>query len=214
MSTTLAATKIPRVTEILRPFTSYDQVPANILERAAARGTSVHALCAGIAKGNWIPDGMIGEELIGYVKSFRQWSEAQVKNFKIVEKRYTELGDTYSGQLDFVVEGTDHKTYLVDLKTSAKPQKTYPIQMAAYSMLLRQNGIWVDGAMLVYLNKEGEFPNIHLLHDLTEEYSVFQSALECYQYFKIRKDKNGTNRKEHIPENASCDGGPDIHPEG
>jgi len=189
MSTSLAANNIPRVTEILRPFTSFDQVPKDILERASARGTSVHALCAGIAKGNWIPDGMIGEDLLGYVNSFRKWQEAQVKEFTIIEKRYTDWEKRYTGQLDFVVKCTDDKYYLVDLKTSSRPQKTYPVQMAAYEALLAQNGIQIEGAMLVYLNKDGEFPDIDLIGDMKEEFDVFLCAVKCYEYFKIRKKK-------------------------
>jgi len=214
MSTSLAANNIPRVTEILRPFTSYDQVPKDILERAAARGTSVHALCAGIAKGNWIPDGMIGDELIGYVKSFKQWQQAQVKEFIIIEKRYTDWSKRFTGQLDFVVRCTDDKLYLVDLKTSSRPQKTYPIQMAAYGILLAQNDIEIEGAMLVYLNKDGEFPDIDLIGDMHEERQVFLAAIQCYQYFKMRKKKDGPERQECLPENPSSDGGIDIHPEG
>jgi hypothetical protein len=190
MSASIASTNIPRVTEILRPYTGYDQVPKDILENAAARGTSVHALCAGIAKGNWIPDGMIGEELLGYVQSFRKWQEAQVKSFQIIEKRYTDWENRYSGQLDFVVVAKDEKLYLVDLKTSAKPQKTYPVQMAAYEELLKQNGIKVEGAMLVYLKKDGEFPDIDFIEDMQPEFNVFLAAVQCYEYFKIRKKKN------------------------
>ncbi len=187
MYASIAASNIPRVTEILKPFTGYDQVPKDILENAAARGTSVHALCAGIAKGNWIPDGMIGEELLGYVQSFRKWQEAQVKSFVIVEKRYTDCDSKYSGQLDFVIKGTDEKLYLIDLKTSARPQKTYPIQMAAYNSLLKQNSIKVEGAMLVYLKKDGEFPDIDFIEDMNEEFDVFLAAVKCYEYFKLRK---------------------------
>jgi len=205
MSTSLASTNIPRVTEILRPFTSYDQVPKEILERAAARGTSVHALCAGIAKGNWIPDGMIGEELFGYVQSFKQWAAAQVKEFVIIEKRYTDGEKRFTGQLDFVVKCTDDKLYLVDLKTSARPQKTYPIQMSAYEELLLQNGIRVEGTMLVYLNKEGEFPDIDLMGNLRSEFMIFLCAVKCYEYFKIRKKKDGANSEKCIPENPSSD---------
>lgn len=216
MSTSLASNNIPRVTEILRPFTSFDQVPKDILERASARGTSVHALCAGIAKGNWIPDGMIGEELIGYVNSFRKWQEAQLKRFVIIEKRYTDTNDQYSGQLDFVVECTDGKFYLVDLKTSVTHQKTYPIQMAAYNSLLIQNNIYVSGAMLVYLDKTGEFPDIDLLdnEDLEEKFYVFSAALHCYKYFKMRKQKDGSKGQECIPANLGDNGGIDIHSEG
>jgi len=191
----LAANNIPRVTEILKPFTSYDQVPKDILERAAARGTTVHALCAGIAKGNWIPDGMISDEFIGYVNSFRKWQEAQVKEFVIIEKRYTDEVKRYTGQLDFVVKCTDNKYYLVDLKTSSRPQKTYHIQMAAYKELLTQNRIAIEGAMLVYLNKDGEFPDIDLIDDMREEFDVFLSAVKCYEYFKIRKKKDKNDSK-------------------
>lgn len=177
----------PRVTEVLRAYTSYDQVPPQILEKAAARGTSVHALCAGIAKGNWIPDGMIGEELLGYVNSFKKWSEAQVGKFVIIEKRFMNDDLKFSGQLDFVIVGTDNELYLVDLKTSYKPQKTYPVQMAAYDFLLQNHKVKVKGAMLVYLDKHGEFPEVHLLEDMTEELHIFLSALDCWHYFNKGK---------------------------
>jgi hypothetical protein len=184
---------VPRVTEILRAYTSYDQVPKEILERAAARVTTVHALCAGIAKGNWIPDGMIGDEHIGYVNSFRKWASAQVQKFIVVEKRYTDEQLKYSGQLDFVVLGTNNELYLVDLKTSSKPQKTYPVQMAAYDHLLKNNHVQVKGAMLVYLDKNGEFPEIHYLEDMTQELHVFLSALDCWHFFnKGKKDATRT----------------------
>ena len=186
----------PRVTQILKAFTNYDHVPQAILERAAARGTSVHALCAGIAKGAWIPDGMIGEEFIGYVNSFRKWAESQVSKFLIVEKRYTDTERKYSGQLDFVILGKDDEIYLVDLKTSSQPQKTYPIQMAAYDLLLKNNQVTVKGAMLVYLNKNGEFPEIHMLDDMTEELHIFISALDCWHYFNKGKKHVGTEDNE------------------
>lgn len=185
---------IPRVTEILRAYTNYDQVPKETLERAAERGTTVHALCAGIAKGNWIPDGMIDEKLLGYVNSFRKWVSAQVDKFIIIEKRYTDEQLKYSGQLDFVVLGKDGEMYLVDLKTSARPQKTYPIQMAAYDHLLKNNQIKVQGAMLVYLNKTGEFPDIYCIDDMTEEFRIFLSALDCWHYF----NKGKRNARESI----------------
>lgn len=182
---------VPRVTEILSVYTNYDKVNPQVLKHAAERGTSVHALCAGIAKGNWIPDGMIGEELIGYVNSFRKWAEVQVQKFIVVEKRYMHEEQQYSGQLDYVILGHDDKLYLVDLKTGARAQKTYPLQMAAYDNLLRVHNVTVAGAMLVYLNKDGGFPEITLIHDMTEELHVFLSALECWKYFNKGK-KNGT----------------------
>jgi Domain of unknown function DUF83 len=189
MSNTCAANNIPRVTEILKPYSGLDYVPKKILENAAARGTSVHALCAGIARGNWVPDSMIDDNLLGYVNSFRKWSDAQVSKFITIEKRFTEPDMLYTGQLDFVVLGNDDKLYLVDLKTTAKPSKTHPVQMAAYNRLLKRHGIIVEAAVLVYLKADGDFPDVNMIHDLTKEFSVFTSALECWEYFYKRKEK-------------------------
>ncbi len=185
--------KTPRVTEILNYFTSYDKVPRDILKNAAARGTAVHALCAGIAKGNWIPETMINEEHLPYVKSFKLWHEAQIQEYKIIEQRYTHPDLNFSGQMDFVAVGNNGETYLIDLKTSAAPQKTYPLQMAAYDSLLRSHGITVKGAMIVYLSKKAEFPEIHYLEGMEEEFHVFLSALDCWNYFHKKKEKNGTS---------------------
>ena len=185
---------LPRVTEILRYYTSYDKVPPEILNRAAARGTSVHALCAGLAKGAWIPDGMIAEDLQGYVNSFKLWMQAQVSKFIVVEKRYVDEDLGFTGQLDFVVIGSDDQLYLVDIKTSSKPQKTYAIQLAAYDHLLRIHKIQVKAAILVYLDKEGEFPEINIFDNLTEEQHIFRCALDCYNFFNRKKGKKNERK--------------------
>lgn len=185
----------PRVTEVLRPFTSYEHVPSDILARAAARGTAVHALCAGIAKGAWIPENMIAQDYIGYVKSFNMWMETQVKEIIIVEKRYTHEAAKYTGQVDMVVilQGKNGLS-LVDLKTSTKPQKTYPVQMSAYERLLLSQGIQVDGSYIVYLQKDGEFPDIDYLENLDKEFGIFVSALDCWHYFNRRKKDGGKDQ--------------------
>lgn len=194
----------PRVTEILRVYTNYDKVPPQILSNAASRGTTVHALCAGIAKGEWIPDGMIGEEYAGYVKSFRKWADAQVVKFVVIEKRYADEAEQFTGQLDFVIQGTDEQLHLVDIKTSARPQKTYPIQMAAYDKLLRNHKIDVKSAMLVYLDKDGEFPEIQVLDDLTEELHVFHAALDCWHYFNKGKSNGKRKTSNRSAELTDC----------
>ena len=194
----------PRVTDILKCYTKYDQVPKEILEKASARGTAVHALCAGIAKGAWIPESMIQPEHLGYVNSFKKWSEAQISQYLIVEKRYYDDNLIYSGQVDFVATGKDSKLYLIDIKTSSKPQKTYPLQMAAYEYLLRGNNLKIEAAMLVYLNKNGDFPDIHIMHDMIEEWNVFYSALTCYHYFNKGK-KNATREYRGIREDQAIE---------
>lgn len=193
MSATVVSKNYPRVTEILKPFTGIDYIPKDVLAKAAERGTSVHALCAGIAKGAWIPDGMIGENLLGYVNSFKKWKDAQVDKFIAIETRYNDDDLCFTGQIDFLILGKDGNLYLVDLKTGEVHQKTYPIQMAAYEYLLEKHKIKVKGAMLVYLDKEGEFPDIQYLEDLQEERAVFIGGLTCWHYFHKRKVKNANS---------------------
>jgi hypothetical protein len=179
----------PRVTEVLRPFSNFQYVPKNILERAAIRGTSVHAICAALAKGAFVPDGMIGEDLLGYVQSFQKWCEIQVESFLVVEKRYQCDDMQFTGQVDYVVLAKDQKLYLADIKTGSQPQKTYPVQMAAYEYLVQKHKIQVEGAMLVYLSKLGDFPDIELFEDLSTERNVFWGALTCWNYFNKKQEK-------------------------
>lgn len=181
--------KYPRVTEILNPYNGYNEIPEHILKAAAGRGSRVHALCAAIANGNWLPDGMIEDELKGYVESFRKWSEAQVSEFWLIEQRYEHEDLKYTGQIDFVIIGNDDQFYLVDLKTTAKLHKSHTVQMAAYNLLLNKWHIEPVAAMLVYLNKNGDFPEIEMLEDMKEETDIFLSALRCWHYFN--KEKHG-----------------------
>jgi hypothetical protein len=187
-------TDLPRVTEILNCFTKYDSVPQEILKNAAARGTQVHAICAGLAKGAWIPDGAIKEEHLPYVDSFRNWSEKQVEEYQIIETRFADDELGYTGQVDFVIKSHDGHVYLVDLKTSSKPNKTHPIQMAAYKNLLAKSKIDIKGAYLVYLSKDGQYPYVDYLEDMETEQAVFMSALQCYNYFNKRKHGKGTKQ--------------------
>lgn len=189
--------EIPRVTEVLKYFTGYNHVPQNILKGAAERGTAVHALCAAIANGSWVPINMVDESLRGYVKSFFLWKDAQVKEFHIVEKRFIHPESLYSGQVDFVVTFTDGNLWLVDIKTSSSHQKTYPLQMGAYGELLRLYGNEVFGAMIVYLDKNGEFPDIYVVEDLKKEFCVFNYALGCWKYFKEKNENVRKIRAQH-----------------
>lgn len=203
----------PRVTEILRAYSNFDQVPIHILDRAAARGVSVHAICAGISKGAWIPDGMIGQEHIGYVNSFKQWAKAQVSEFVIIEKRYADDEKKYTGQLDSVILAVDKELYLVDLKTSSRKNKTYRIQMAAYHLLLKKHNVKVKGAMIVYLDKDGEFPDIDLLEDMSEEERVFESALHCWHYFNKGKKNEPKDRGNSSTTESTIDSGQQLSSE-
>lgn len=177
----------PRVTEILQPFSGIEFVPKDKLEKAAARGTKVHSICSGMARGLWIAETEIDEELRGYVESFKKWQGAQVESFEIIEKRFTSTLDKFTGQIDFLITTSQGSSCLVDIKTTYRPQKTHPIQLAAYEILLNENKIYPNNSMVVYLSKDGDFPEINFIEDIREPRIVFLSALKCWHYFHKKK---------------------------
>lgn len=177
----------PRVTEVLAAYGNYDKIPSSILVPKANIGNTVHALCAGISKGAWIPEGMIAEECLGYVQSFKLWHDDFVHETEIIEQRYNDETEGYTGQIDQVITAKDTYRYLVDLKTTARQMKTHPVQVAAYERLLKCNGITVHGAILLYLQKDGSMPKFLQLNNLEQERHVFSAALICWRYFNARK---------------------------
>lgn len=201
----------PRVTEVLNAFTSYDTVPHAILANAASRGTRVHNICAGIANGAWIPTESIEEEYIGYVRSFEKWFDEHVDEVLVVERRYVDKDRGYTGQIDLLVRTKKGARCLVDLKTSARPQKTYAVQMGAYCGLLEYNGIHVDTTMLVYLQKDGEPAKVTEMRIWERELNVFRCALTCWSYFNARKVKSvsedsGDNGRPGLCSKRLCEG--------
>lgn len=207
-----------RVTEVLKAFTGFKNIPSDeeLREKAvsqsddveskwirkimhsAQRGTAVHAICAAIADDDWIPNDMIQESLRGYVQSFRLWMDKTVDQFVVIEKRYTDEEKAYTGQADFIILDHAGRNVLVDLKTTSSPSKTHPVQVAAYAQLAELHGQQVDAVALVYLDQYGRDPRC-------EEYDetilglkeIFNSALHCYNYFSRRS----TPRGKPIPEN-------------
>ena len=185
----MSNSELPRVTDIIKPFSNFKHVQEKVLFRAAERGTAVHSVCQKIAMGEWVIDEFIPEELKGYIASFRQWHEKIPKKYLVIEKRYRSEKMGYTGQVDFVIESADGNPYLIDIKTSASHHKTYPLQMAAYTKLLHEANIMTEGADLLYLSKDGKFPKVVVCKQLSEDIEVFEAALKCYNYFNPRKEK-------------------------
>jgi len=201
-----------RVTEILKPFTGYQHVPQDTLQRAAARGTAVHAFCSAIASGEWMPENMVPAEFRGYVDCFRAWMAANVRDVILVERRFTaeepegeEEEDShfgYTGQIDLLIEHVDGRRIVVDLKTTSQPVSSHPIQVAAYSQLLKMHDMPVQAAALVYLNKDGSEARVHTFDNtrcdvkkktmsLRRLVNMFHHALVLYKFFNKRKGKSG-----------------------
>lgn len=218
---------LPRVTEVLQGYSGIEHVPADVLKNAAARGTVVHGLCSSLARGAFVPEP--AEDLAGYVESYKLWVAEIVHDFVCIEERFQCPILKFTGQVDMVILGKGGQKYLVDLKTGARPQKTHPVQMAAYEYLLAVNGIDVDGVFLVYLHKDGNYPMTEYYENLTDELHAFMCALDAWYHFhrgrKYDREKEirGTqyflrNRRGEkfkcLPKNPRSDERCGLHSEG
>ena len=81
--------------------------------------------------------------------------------------------------------------WIADFKTSKDTRHEYPLQMAAYCMMLeKQHGVKVnDGVILRTPNDPNAVPQFekHEYHNLKETYlPVFLEALDVMQYFKSK----------------------------
>lgn len=124
--------------------------------------------------GDWGVD----EETKGYVKSFRQWWNKGIKVLSIEQRFYcSELMIT--GQVDMIIQ-TEDGPVILDLKTSAKPSKTWPLQGSAYAYMARKNGYDIKGIQFLHLNKNGDEPDLYVYDD---QFDLFNKCLDVYKHF-------------------------------
>lgn len=165
-----------RVTEILSPFSGLDRIPKDILANAAKRGTKVHDICEGIVKG--LGEWGIDDETRGYVHSFKKWWETGIKVLALEQRFYcSELMIT--GQVDMIIE-SEEGAIILDLKTSSKPSKTWPLQGSAYAYMARKNGYDIRGIHFLHLNKHGMKPDLYVYDD---QFDLFKKCLDIFKHF-------------------------------
>lgn len=165
-----------RVTEILYPFSGLTHVDEIVLENAAVRGTRVHAVCESIVSGEGAWD--VDDSIAGYVKSFESWWSLG-HNVVAMEQRFFDDSLMITGQCDLIVD-SPQGLKIVDLKTSAKPSKTWPLQGAAYAHLARQAGYPITGIEFIQLLRSGDDAIIHAYRN---EWELFQKTLDVFRYF-------------------------------
>lgn len=172
----------PRLSDILAIWSDFSLIDPHVLQKAAQRGTDVHAYCTAYAKGIWEVDPE--ENLKGYVDSFKQWYDENVEELISAEIRLYDDDLRFSGRYDMIVrlKGSKEAT-LIDLKTSASFQKDWPVRLAAYLHLLNLNKKNVMDAISIRLKKDGKKPCVKPYGDCNPYYKIFLSVLTAYDYF-------------------------------
>lgn len=171
-----------RVTEVLYPFSGLKDINAEIVQNAADRGTRVHKVCESIVLGfgEWNVD----EEIRPYVESFKMWWELG-HNVVAVEERFYDDEFMLTGAVDLILR-TEECDIILDLKTSYKPSKTWPLQGSAYAHMARHSGYNIQKIQFLHLNRDGGQPRIY---EYPDQWDLYLHCWHVYNYF-YRKRSN------------------------
>jgi CRISPR/Cas system-associated exonuclease Cas4 (RecB family) len=118
------------------------------------------------------------EEIRGYIQSFKHWWQQGVSVLSVEQRFYCpELMIT--GQVDMIIE-TPEGAAILDLKTSYKPSKTWPLQGAAYAYMARKHDYDIKKILFLHLSKQGKSPDLYAYED---DFETFKKCLDVYRYF-------------------------------
>lgn len=174
-------TGLVSVTEVFSPYVRYDHINQDVLRAAAERGTLVHDAIADHLDGGFP---VLDESVQGYFNAAVSFLE-NVLEIGLFEIRLTSDIHQFTGQLDLVCRMIgDSSWILVDWKTSALISKSWPLQLAAYTHLVRANNFQFNiGRMTaVQLRRDGTFK----VNEYTNEhyhFNLFLNALAVMKYF-------------------------------
>jgi hypothetical protein len=189
----------PRVSDIIGIQTapSMRQIPIEVLANAAERGIRCHAHCMSHAM-ELFPAEILPEDQ-PYVEAFTQWYDANVSSLVLCETRFYDDKLEFCGQPDMVVNLKNGKrNVLLDLKFTASPSISWPVQFAAYKHLLGENSHDISEVYGIHLKKykrkSGDVIESEEVFYSEEEmlyaWEVFFHCLCCYNYFNRKEIKD------------------------
>jgi hypothetical protein len=165
---TVDGEKLPSVSHILRFMSReiYEDLNQYTLDRAASRGTDVHAYCETLDK---YGDADCRDEYVPYVQAYIKFRREHRVEWADIEARYYHIEKRYAGTIDRrgIVDG---KTALLDIKTLSSIHK--PIvkaQLNGYASMLVSNGLpEVEKLYCLQLMKDGKYRLYETAKDMTE----------------------------------------------
>lgn len=174
-----------RVTEVLKLYSGLDAIDPEVLAKAADRGKRVHGFCELYVRNLLIDDP--DDDCRNYVDSFKDWFDSMVDDVIMIEERMNSEKYRLSGKFDLLVKlkGCDCFT-LVDIKTPLAVSRTWPLQTAAYRMLLREDkGINAGRrACLMLPRTEGALPMFIEYKEHERDEALYLKALELHRFFQ------------------------------
>jgi len=184
-----------RVTEILRPYSGFDNAPEFVKEKAAHKamiGSLVHDAIH--MHYECIPFYPLEEECGGYYDSFQQWESHTGAWARGMENRYYDDVLKITGQIDALMKFPDEDSLImVDWKTSSswnkKMETSWSLQGTFYHHLLIENNLSniSERFLFIQLDPNGKMPQIREFTYTAEEMGNCMAALQIYRRFNPLK---------------------------
>jgi hypothetical protein len=188
---------MPSVTQALRPFSDYENIPRDVLEQAAIRGTRRHAACSSIALR--VPILHKNPDDAGYIRSFSEWFSRYVVRTVLVSKRLYDPALNFNGEPDFLLEVVpmipdlhEGDLVVVDLKPEwTQPRPAWRAQVAAYLHLAKENRFPVKMGATLHPDQDGGPAKLEWCEQSPRDFAAFLNCLSAWNFFC-----GGKNAKE------------------
>jgi hypothetical protein len=185
-----------RVTEVLHPFSGFDNAPEFVKERAAHKadvGTAVHEAIH--MHYECVPIEPLDEEAQGYFASFLLWDKDVGPGIDRMEERYYDPFLKITGQIDalMAIPGKENSV-IIDWKTSSswnkKMETSWILQGTFYHHLLEVNCIpkLGDDIWFVQLSPDGHYPKVRKFVYSPQDMADCMAALQIYRRFNPIKE--------------------------
>lgn len=174
--------ELPSVTTVLKPLSSIDKIPADVLARAAQFGQHVHTATEYHDKGTLELETLDGN-LAPYVRGWEKFRVAHhLDDFTMIERRVFSLKYGYAGTLDRLgvwMIGKKKRAAIFDIKTGVI-SPTFGPQLAAYAKAIEEMyNLKIDRRFTVQLNPN----NFKLIpHIDKQDFNIFMSCLNVYKF--------------------------------
>lgn len=185
----LDGVSVPSVSELMEPLRSreYQDIPYDVLEKAAERGTAVHAATERIDKNEAFE---FPEEWFGYLEAYRGFLREHEVEWTATEKPMGSRKYGCAGTVDRIGK-IDGALALLDIKTTSKIHDKLVIpQLTFYNLLAEENGFpGIERFFILQLKKDG----VYRLREYKANPVVALSLLWIYDFVNDRKGESANN---------------------
>ena len=186
-----------RVTEILHPYSGFDDAPQYVKDKAAHKadiGTEVHNAIH--MHYSCIPFEQLSDEAQSYFNSFLLWDKTHNPTPVYLERRYYDGQLMITGQVDAILRFVGKKDFvMVDWKTTSSYNKkiatSWELQGTFYRYLLEYNSIdhVGDNFLFLQLDAHGEYPKEREFTYTAQNIADCMAGLQFYRRFHPIKEK-------------------------